>query len=1131
MILGGLIAAQPAQGQSDSTPKSPGEAVTESIWLGHETWTVRVDSLALRAGQVRIPLTHGFIAEVISIRRDGVELVANVDVTVSQILGFLALAEPGREGESLVVRYRIEPAAVIPRVQLHEPIRAGPAADDSTTRRPPSPWAGRDTTRVGLPPPGALRIQGSKSVSVQGGSNRDATVDQALRLTVQGELAPGIGVRAEISDENLPITPLGNTEELSDLDQVRIELFGPRGRTVLGDFRLRSSVGAFVPYERKLQGLWLQGRDERGNVSLLGGSPKGTRIEVEIRGREGVQGPYELLDGARLDQSFIVAGSERVWVDGSIATRGADRDYVIDYVRGTITFTERRPVGPENRLAVDFETSTTGYSRTVFSVGADSLLAGPATIKIAFLQEADDPNRPTDGELSVADQDTLSLAGDDPTRAFGNGVTPTEPGEGQYVERFTVDDVRFFEVADSTGGDFNVSFVRVSAGEGDYSLDRVGQEGRLEFTFVGATLGDYRIGRQLVLPRRTQTAVARVQMGERGHSMWLRAEGNLSRHDANQLSDLDSADDDDAAWRAQAETPWLGPGSNPELGRGLRLGVVAEAIGGNFEALGRIREPFFYERWNLQSEARDTRESREEVKAEFVSERRQTTATFEHLRRSGQYDGKRGTWRGSGRIVDRLGWNHRLALTEADRGQAQRNDRRDRQVTVRWEDPRLGPFLTWDDERFRDRRQSGEQGYRAGAWTAGVQRSRPRFSGQLQFRREIADSLVTGDEWKFARDIRQWRGSSSATVGTFALEADVNWRRAISGGAGDERTRLGRIRLARRSLGQGLGVDLDYRAGTEEARVLGREIVFVGLGEGDFDIEGKPVGVRQGDYNVIFTPSDSLVASINVEATAKVGWTSSPGFLGGVATEGLVQVRERSRSDDAGAVLRLSPGELRNPATTIFGERRLREELVLLRGLSRFDLRLTYDRLDVLDQQFREGPETSKRDQRRVRLETVLTRGFSLRLEAAREFRTRDGVASNNPLLQSFRVEDQTADATLRYRPTARSRLALQVRWTDRVEEVGGIDQRVAELIPSVTSDFLRGRWTVETRLVDVNETKPAASVRPFFFERPGTGRGALVSAQWGVGGSVTVTARYQLRDEPERDVRQNLSLETRARF
>ena len=163
-----------------------------------------------------------------------------------------------------------------------------------------------------------------------------------LNLSISGPLTEGIQVRAEISDDNLPITPEGNTEDLRDLDQVRIELFGRRGRALVGDFRVDRPLGAFVPYERKLQGFDLLGRHELGNVEVFGGAPRGSRVVTEFFGREATQGPYEIVDGLRLDQTVIVAGSERVTVDG------------IDVVEDPIAVRRRIGYLPEtNPLYVD----------------------------------------------------------------------------------------------------------------------------------------------------------------------------------------------------------------------------------------------------------------------------------------------------------------------------------------------------------------------------------------------------------------------------------------------------------------------------------------------------------------------------------------------------------------------------------------------------------------------------------------------------------------------------------------------------------------------------------------------------------------------------------------------------------
>ena len=55
--------------------------------------------------------------------------------------------------------------------------------------------------------------------------------------------------------------------------------------------------------------------------------------------------------------------------DGERLTRGADKDYVIDYVRGTITFTYRRLITAESTIVVEFEEGEGPYARTVVGGG------------------------------------------------------------------------------------------------------------------------------------------------------------------------------------------------------------------------------------------------------------------------------------------------------------------------------------------------------------------------------------------------------------------------------------------------------------------------------------------------------------------------------------------------------------------------------------------------------------------------------------------------------------------------------------------------------------------------------------------------------------------------------------------
>ena len=86
-------------------------------------------------------------------------------------------------------------------------------------------------------------------------------------------------------------------------------------------------------------------------------------MSVSFRGVEGKQGAYLLTNESGATGITVVAGSERVWVDGRRMTRGRDNDYVIDYVGGAIEFTEKRPIDRESEISVDYEYAIEDFRR------------------------------------------------------------------------------------------------------------------------------------------------------------------------------------------------------------------------------------------------------------------------------------------------------------------------------------------------------------------------------------------------------------------------------------------------------------------------------------------------------------------------------------------------------------------------------------------------------------------------------------------------------------------------------------------------------------------------------------------------------------------------------------------------
>ncbi len=173
------------------------------------------------------------------------------------------------------------------------------------------------------------------------GSNRDLSLNSGFRMQLAGKLAQDVDVTAALTDENSPIQPEGTTQTLREVDKVYVEIKHPQYSATLGDFNLlidQKEGGEFGRLNRKLQGAQgvasferIAGSDLDGSVSLTGATARGKYATNQIQGIEGVQGPYRLTGPNGENRLIIIAGSERVYLNGELMTRGEVNDYVIDY--------------------------------------------------------------------------------------------------------------------------------------------------------------------------------------------------------------------------------------------------------------------------------------------------------------------------------------------------------------------------------------------------------------------------------------------------------------------------------------------------------------------------------------------------------------------------------------------------------------------------------------------------------------------------------------------------------------------------------------------------------------------------------------------------------------------------------
>jgi hypothetical protein len=530
--------------------------------------------------------------------------------------GRLWLKKPVPDGSLLVVEYRVLPFRYTEPFRLHSIVRTSPDAPDTTTA---SPKPRQATTAAGEDDLfGSTRLQRSGSITrgIIAGNNRDLSVESGLRMQLAGEVTEGVRLQAVLTDENTPIQPEGTTQRLSEFDRVSIQLQSPYGTAQLGDFDLALTGTEFARFNRKLQGVSVSTRYPDppnrlfggGNLVLSGAASRGIYRSQQIEPIDGVQGPYR-LEGNEGEQFIVViAGSETVYLDGRRMTRGETNDYVVDYQTGEITFTPRRLITEDRRILVEFQYTTSEFTRTIVGSQIETNLwqrsdgTARAVVGGTFLREAD--GRSFNAELGLTSLDSLLLveAGDGPAIRSGaeRVVFDAEAPYVQYARELrpgvggTMDTI--YVALSSRPADsvdvFRVRFTRVGAGRGRYVRAGRAVNGIL-YEYRGEGMGEYEPVRVIPKPRSKQLVDLHGGI-EPVRGFRLFGEWAQSIHDQNRLSDLDSGDDLGWAYTAGLEV-------TPQDARFATISgsIRRRFVDSRFEPFDRIRPVEFERQWNL----------------------------------------------------------------------------------------------------------------------------------------------------------------------------------------------------------------------------------------------------------------------------------------------------------------------------------------------------------------------------------------------------------------------------------------------------------------------------------------------------------------------------------------------------
>lgn len=456
---------------------------------------------------------------------------------------------------------------------------------------------------------GGLDYNGSFARGISFGNNQDLVLNSNFNLQLAGNIGNDIEILAAITDENIPIQPQGNTRQLQEFDRIFIQLARNNSKLIAGDYDLKRPNSHFMNYFKRLQGATVSNVSNVGKGKLrTSGSvaiSRGQFARNQIQQQEGNQGPYRLL-GANGEQFIIIlAGTERVWLDGQIMQRGIEDDYIIDYNRGEITFTNKRLITKDSRIIVEFEYSDQNYLRS-FYAGNIEYKQEKLRLYANIFNQSDSRTSTGGQNLSDAQKRVLSDAGDNAAQALIPSIdtltfTPTRvlyKLETRVNTCGTMDSVLVY----STNPDsamYTARFSLVGANRGNYVLDNQQIANERVFRYVQPDpvtcqpQGNYAPVVQLLPPRQQQLMTFGGEY-ELGKNSGLQTEVAVSKNDLNRFSSLDSGDDTGVAAfakfdkRFRLDTLWS-----------LETNLSYEFVQQKFRPLNPYRNQEFLRDWSL----------------------------------------------------------------------------------------------------------------------------------------------------------------------------------------------------------------------------------------------------------------------------------------------------------------------------------------------------------------------------------------------------------------------------------------------------------------------------------------------------------------------------------------------------
>ena len=261
----------------------------------------------------------------------------------------------------------------------------------------------------------------SLTLSPYGGSDFQGGVQMELN----GRILKNVNISGVLTDQNFPLHDDGSTQELKDFDNVFLKVQNPNIELDAGDIEYTFS-DKFNNINRKLEGLKNKFQFKKWSGSSVYANSKGQFHFIEIKGRDGDQGPYQLVgkDGSR--DIAILSGTEKVWLNGEKVKRGQNYDYTIDYSLAEIYFTTRKMINFDTDIFIEYQYSDFDYQKGFRGITLKNNIGNSGYLSFGIFDEFDQLN-----QIDLESEKFNSFANND--SSFINVSTALPDSSGDYV--------------------------------------------------------------------------------------------------------------------------------------------------------------------------------------------------------------------------------------------------------------------------------------------------------------------------------------------------------------------------------------------------------------------------------------------------------------------------------------------------------------------------------------------------------------------------------------------------------------------------------------------------------------------------------------------------------------------------